>query len=1000
MANEAPSNSAPIGGRPKDDCSPQQNQSPPMMLGDSSDGVDGKLKSNDTSHDAFIKEQERNGRMNPAIALALNNTSSGELDTSPRGIKSGNKKVRMTVSPARKQKTEIKNAPKNNATTDDRQQQQTSRTGNDWMKEIKEQERIAQESPAIALALNNNTSHGSLPPPAAAAARSQRTTRTSTPATQTVAGSGSTGQKKTGAQKETPPTFQQPTRPDLEKLGTTMKSVPIAPSAMPAAQFENFQSGDQLSFLPKKSSKPNSSVTPPTFQQPNGTFPEKMEEGESYLGDSSEDLMKATVMWSRQRDPVSDLGIITHNAAAPNSEIIPTSDTANRTVFREEEGGSLMDSRRAKKRISGPVQPGAFGAAPGMQPTRVASIRYCNLTQPGPDDAHHNPHHSHPNVSVDTTHDPTTLPVVIDVETRTAYSMGLVEATAVIGESTDIILGQADSYHGPTADEAQQNRDQKKRYYKGTIFCLAVVPIIIVLILLLSGVFEKAPKLSVVISTEAPSNAPSGSPTVAPTPFIVPLPEYTVNTLQNGPLDSPQERAYRWIRDDPNSEEYSDARKQQRFALATFYYASNGDKGMWTRQDDWMSYDVHECEWFSRWIRLGPDFPEICDEEGNYQALILTRNGLSGSLPQELVLLTKLEVFDVATNEIRGTIPSHIGLMTSLYELILDINKLTGEAPSEIGQLTRLECFFVHTNPLTGTIMTEVGLLTNMIDFEWADTSMSGTVPSEMGRLSLLEFLYLHTNSAMTGTIMTEIGLLTKMVDFQWAVTMTKGTIPTEVGLMTQMTALWLDENLLEGPLPSELGLLSNLSLVLSLYTQFLTGTIPTEIGRLTGLESLYLDANSLSGIIPSEVGSCVKAEEIFLEENDLRGTIPSELGGLTLLESIVLSSTSLSGSIPSELGRLSLLIQLNLDGTNLSGTVPAELGNVGFNRGIESLKLNDTLLTGEVPADLCDIPEVSFDCSDHLCGCDCVCQFVAQGSVESSGRPRASREYDIFDNP
>ncbi|CAB9503965.1 Leucine Rich Repeat [Seminavis robusta] len=540
--------------------------------------------------------------------------------------------------------------------------------------------------------------------------------------------------------------------------------------------------------------------------------------------------------------------------------------------------------------------------------------------------------------------------MMIQPELVLGSNIGLVEAREVKEEDDGIILGSAEIYDGPMEEEREQIRDQKRIYYIGSIFCLVLAQVLIVPILWWSGVFDPAIRDTIVVSAETPSNAPSGSPTLAPTPFFLPLPEYTVDILQNGPLASPQERAYRWIQDDPNFEEYSDAQKQQRFALATFYHATNGDLGSWTQQDDWMSYDVHECEWFSKWISLGPDFPNICDEEGNYQSLILTKNGLSGSLPLELALLTNLEVFDVATNEIRGTIPSQIGLMTSLRELILDVNQLSGQVPSEIGQLTHLEYFFVHTNPVTGTIMTEVGLLTNMIDFEWADT-------------------------------------------------FSQGTIPTQLGLMTGATALVLWQNLLDGPIPTEVGLMTTLSEVFGVYGQNLAGTIPTEIGRLTGLDQLYLDVNSLTGTIPSEIGHLGKAEGIYFNLNDLEGTIPSELGGLSSLEVLALFSTNISGTIPSEFGGLTSMWWLPLHETNLSGTVPVELGALADNQtgSLEHVSLNETLVTGEIPADLCLILEMSFDCSDELCGCDCVCQFVAQGSVESLSRPRVSENYDLF---
>ena len=48
---------------------------------------------------------------------------------------------------------------------------------------------------------------------------------------------------------------------------------------------------------------------------------------------------------------------------------------------------------------------------------------------------------------------------------------------------------------------------------------------------------------------------------------------------------------------DPDFTNLTMARRLQRFALATLYYATNGDE--WTDAHGWMQYDVHECEWFA-----------------------------------------------------------------------------------------------------------------------------------------------------------------------------------------------------------------------------------------------------------------------------------------------------------------------------------------------------------------------------------------------------------------
>ena len=109
----------------------------------------------------------------------------------------------------------------------------------------------------------------------------------------------------------------------------------------------------------------------------------------------------------------------------------------------------------------------------------------------------------------------------------------------------------------------------------------------------------------------------------------------------------------------------------------------------------------------------------------------------------------------------------------------------------------------------------------------------------------------------------------------------------------------------------------------LLLYNNKMSGSIPSELGSLSNLTLLHLEANQLSGSIPSELGNLSSLLSLSLGINQLSGSIPSELGSLSNLVLLALHGNDLSGSIPSELGKLSKLKALSLNGNQLSGCLP-----------------------------------------------------------------------------
>jgi hypothetical protein len=172
-----------------------------------------------------------------------------------------------------------------------------------------------------------------------------------------------------------------------------------------------------------------------------------------------------------------------------------------------------------------------------------------------------------------------------------------------------------------------------------------------------------------------------------------------------------------------------------------------------TTMADW----INSCDESSS--SLAKQLPCVSQDE---TALSLRNNSLTGTIPSEVGLLSKLNVLSLSSNSLTGTIPTEIALMSNLSWLSLFNNSLTGTIPSQTALMSNLSWLHLYSNSLMGTIPSEVGLLSNLTSLVLLGNSLTGMIPSEAGLLSNLNVLSLSSNS-LTGTIPTEIALMSNL---------------------------------------------------------------------------------------------------------------------------------------------------------------------------------------------------------------------------------------------
>jgi len=324
---------------------------------------------------------------------------------------------------------------------------------------------------------------------------------------------------------------------------------------------------------------------------------------------------------------------------------------------------------------------------------------------------------------------------------------GLVEAQPVSG---DVEYGSIAIARSAEDDEfVKQQQDGKIRSFAirlGVLVCVLIAIVVVVVVLVVPNDNDAGETVYI-------SDAPTVAPTPAPTALVVELPEFTVQAILEDP-DSPQAQAYKWLREDPNLDGYSSTKLSQRMALATLYYATNG--GNWTVNRDWMSYEVDDCEWYSKiglageglWTpplgeTLGGQYfgKNTCDEEGFFIEFVLPNNNLEGPIPKEFVLLSTLKLADISENSLIGTIPTELGLMTNIEGIIFSGLELGGTLPTEIGSMTSLDLFVLGESSITGSLPTEVANLENMEVLNILFTQIAGTIPTAIQKMTNLVHL-------------------------------------------------------------------------------------------------------------------------------------------------------------------------------------------------------------------------------------------------------------------
>ncbi len=368
-----------------------------------------------------------------------------------------------------------------------------------------------------------------------------------------------------------------------------------------------------------------------------------------------------------------------------------------------------------------------------------------------------------------------------------------------------------------------------------------------------------------------------------------------------------------------------------------------GLKGLeWLSNRGWLVWD-HPCEWLGIECN-SKEWPR------NVTAIILPDNDVSGNLPEQIGLLTELEILDLGNTlnrgffkQIEGPLPTSISRLRNLHTLKLSRNALSGILPDEYTELTNLRVLKLDGNALQGTLPPRFYNLTALEELDLSDNELGGILSPALANLTQLKHLDVSSNQF-------------------------SGALPDVFDALPLLQSLQLQHNRFSGAIPTTLSTLDRLTFFKGHDNQFSSALTPSVADWAAGLSVCELQANPVTLCMPDsplyartsagvcniepndacsfcennsaiDEAECRPLERFFYatsgpEWTDRTGWMD---GGSACdwfgvgcendrIVRLALPSNNLTGSLPTALADLPALAEVDLSGNRLIGPVPLEV--------------------------------------------------------------------------
>jgi hypothetical protein len=345
-------------------------------------------------------------------------------------------------------------------------------------------------------------------------------------------------------------------------------------------------------------------------------------------------------------------------------------------------------------------------------------------------------------------------------------------------------------------------------------------------------------------------------------------------------------------------------------------------------------------------IIAGPNF---LGTQSNLQVLDLSSNNLTGSIPswintRNLVYLklannslvgsldliwqypSNLEMIDISMNRFVGQLPSNISFVfPNLTVLNASYNIIFGHLPPSLCNISNLQLVDLSNNKLTGEVPTCLFTHCSALDvLKLSNNDLGGLILGGASKLSIGGAIYLDSNN-FEGALPNNLS--GSLEDMDLHDNELSGKLDLSFWNIPKLQVLSVANNILTGEIYPAICNLTNLNFLDTSENNF-EGALPNCSSKLT-LQFLNMSNNTLSGF-PTAFCNSSYITILDLRYNHFKGSL-DWIHHLSQTKILLLGGNKFWGQISSNLCQLQYLKIIDLSHNRLSGLLPPCIGGISF---------------------------------------------------------------------